>query len=357
MKFGVNFFPTVGPAEKRASQYYAECLALTELAENLGYNHVKIVEHYFFRYGGYSPDPVTFLAAAAARTSRIRLVTGAAIPAFTHPVKLAGKLAMLDNISQGRLDVGFGRAFLPDEFRAFGVRMDESRARFDEGVSACVQLWTGENVEFDGQFHQFGPATLLPRPYQRPHPPVYVAAAFTPESCAAAGRNGFGLLLVPSISRRERVQEMLGIYRDAWAAAGHEPGTEQVQMSYTCYIAEDRAQAVEAGRVHAGHYTASLAEAASSWAGSKSSQYQGYERLVDQVKNSDYDTQLADNKVLAGTPDDVLAQICAIREWFGEIAVSLQVNSGVTSLAEASRSLRLFAEDVMPRLPRADVVG
>jgi alkanesulfonate monooxygenase SsuD/methylene tetrahydromethanopterin reductase-like flavin-dependent oxidoreductase (luciferase family) len=356
MKFGVNFFPTVGPDEKSASQYYAECLALTELAEDLGYNHVKTVEHYFFPYGGYSPDPVTFLAAAAARTSRIRLVTGAAIPAFTHPVKLAGKLAMLDNISKGRLDVGFGRGFLPGEFSAFGVPMDESRPRFDEGVSACIRLWSGEDVVWDGQFYQFGPVTLLPRPYQQPHPPVYVAAAFTPESCAAAGRNGFGLLLVPSISKRERVQEMLGIYRQAWAEAGHEPGAEQVQMSYSCYVAEDHAHAIRMGRLHAEHYTASLAEATSSWAVTRSNQYQGYERLVDQVKNSDYDAQLADNKVLAGTPDDVLEQVRTIREWFGDISVSLQINSGNTPLADASRSLRLFAEDVIPSLDKVDVV-
>jgi alkanesulfonate monooxygenase SsuD/methylene tetrahydromethanopterin reductase-like flavin-dependent oxidoreductase (luciferase family) len=88
----------------------------------------------------------------------------------------------------------------------------------------------------------------------------------------------------------------------------------------------------------------------------RSNQYQGYERLVDQVKNSDYDAQLADNKVLAGTPDDVLEQVRTIREWFGDISVSLQINSGNTPLADASRSLRLFAEDVIPSLDKVDVV-
>lgn len=180
MEFGINFFPTVGPEEKPADVYFDEALRLVELAEELGYDHIKTVEHYFFKYGGYSPDPVTFLAAAAARTSRIKLVTGAVIPAFTHPLKLAGKLAMLDNISKGRLQVGFGRAFLPDEFDAFELAMDESRPRFLDGLRACQKLWSEENVVWDSEFHKFGPVTLLPRPYQRPHPRILVARPSRP---------------------------------------------------------------------------------------------------------------------------------------------------------------------------------
>nr|BFF03012.1 hypothetical protein GCM10020241_46870 [Streptoalloteichus tenebrarius] len=183
MRFGINLPPNVSPAEKDGAQVFEEFLQLSELAEELGYHHVKTVEHYFTHYGGYSPDPVTFLAAVAARTSRIRLVTGAVLPVFSHPLKLAGKLAMLDNISRGRLDVGFGRAFLPDEFEAFQIPMDESRERFDEGVEACRRLWAEEDVVWAGRFHQFGPVTMLPRPYQRPHPPTLVATARTPESC------------------------------------------------------------------------------------------------------------------------------------------------------------------------------
>src|SRR5262249_26966640 len=156
----------------------------------------------------------------AARTQRVRLVTGAVIPAFTHPIKLAGKLAMLDNISRGRLDAGFGRAFLPPEFEAFQVSLDESRARFDEGVEACRRLWAEENVVWKGHSHPLGPVTMLPRPYQQPHPPILVAAATTPASCAAAGRAGYGLMLVPSINKAEKLREMLALYRKARQEAG-----------------------------------------------------------------------------------------------------------------------------------------
>ena len=105
-------------------------------------SHIRIVEHYFHHYGGYSPNPIVFLAAAAQRTRRARLVTGAVLPAFNHPLKLAGEIAMLDAISGGRLDVGFARAFLPHEFRRFGCSPDELVARFREGIEQVDLLLT-----------------------------------------------------------------------------------------------------------------------------------------------------------------------------------------------------------------------
>lgn len=103
-------------------------------ADRLGFSNIRIVEHYFHPYGGYSPNPIVFLSAAAMRTSRARLITGAVLPVFNNPLKLAGEIGMLDAISGGRLEVGFARAFLPHEFMKLGVDVNESRARFDEGL-------------------------------------------------------------------------------------------------------------------------------------------------------------------------------------------------------------------------------
>ena len=112
MEFGVQFFPAVGPAQKPADRYWREALELTRLAEELGFTNARTVEHYFHSYGGYSPDPLIFLAAAAAVTRSIRLVTGAVLPVFNHPLKLAGQIGMADAISGGRLEARHG--FLPD---------------------------------------------------------------------------------------------------------------------------------------------------------------------------------------------------------------------------------------------------
>src|ERR1041384_8119966 len=88
MRFGVQFFPDVRPEEKSGEAYFQEALDLAEEADRLGFSHIRIVEHYFHYYGGYSPNPIVFLAAAAQRTRHSRLVTGAVLPAFNHPLKL-----------------------------------------------------------------------------------------------------------------------------------------------------------------------------------------------------------------------------------------------------------------------------
>jgi alkanesulfonate monooxygenase SsuD/methylene tetrahydromethanopterin reductase-like flavin-dependent oxidoreductase (luciferase family) len=349
VKIGVTFFPTVGPADRSAVQYFQESLRLVDLAERLAFHHVKTVEHYFFSYGGYSPDPVTFLAAAAARTSRIRVGTSAVIPAFSHPAQLAGKLAMLDNISNGRLDVAFGRAFLPDEFRAFAVPLDESRGRFTEGIEACRRLWTEQDVVWDGEFYKFGPVTLLPRVVQKPHPPIYVTSARSPESCAEAGRQGFNLQLVPGILSREDLRERLAVYRDAWAKADYEPGTENVHLSYPCVVAEDGDEARSKGRYDDERNGAAIGAAVAAWGRTSSAQYPGYEKLADTSRRVPYETKLRENQVLAGTPDEVCAQLETVAEWYGDdVTISLGIHSGHLAEADAATTMRLLAKRLAP---------
>ena len=113
MEFGLQFFPDVGPEEKSAQQYWNECLDLVNPCDELGYTQVRTVEHYFEPYGGYSPSPHVFLTAASQLTSKARLLTGAILPVFNHPLKMAGEIGTLDAVSNGRLDCGFGRACLP----------------------------------------------------------------------------------------------------------------------------------------------------------------------------------------------------------------------------------------------------
>ena len=99
-----------------------------------------------------------------ARTKNTRLITGAVLPAFNSPLKLAGEIGMLDGISAGRLEVGFARAFLPHQFAQFGISLDESRRRFTEGLAQITMLLKGESVSSQGEFHSFKNVTSLPRP-------------------------------------------------------------------------------------------------------------------------------------------------------------------------------------------------
>src|SRR5215510_6582331 len=197
MEFGVQFFPDVKPEQKSGAQYFDEALVLAEEADRLGFTHIRIVEHYFHYYGGYSPNPIVFLAAAAQRTKQARLVTGAVLPAFNNPLKLAGEVAMLDAISGGRLDVGFARAFLPHEFRRFARSPDESVARFREGIEQVDLLLREQGVTHRGRFHTIENTTSLPRPTQQPRPKFYVAALATPDSFTFAGQMGYSIMAIP----------------------------------------------------------------------------------------------------------------------------------------------------------------
>src|SRR5215472_8176766 len=219
MQVGVQFFPDIGPAEKSARDYWQEALALVGLCDRYGYSHVRTVEHYFHPYGGYSPNPVVFLAAAAQVTKSARMVTGAVLPAFNNPLKLAGELAMLDALCDGRLDVGFARAFLPHEFSRFGVKLNESRARFDEGMEQVRLLLEHEEVSSEGRFHSFRNVTSLPRPTQKPRPPFYVAALATKESFERAGAAGHSIMAIPMAGGA--MADLINAYREAWQRAGH----------------------------------------------------------------------------------------------------------------------------------------
>ena len=175
MDFGVQFFPSVGPETTPAAQYFDDCLKLCGLMDEYGYTHARTVEHYFLPYGGYSPNPIVFLTAASQRTRNARLITGALLPIFNNPLKIAGEAGMLDAISGGRFELGMARAFLPHEFEKFGVSLDESVARFDEGSDQVRRLLEEENVTCQGRFHSFRNVTSLPRPTQKPLPPIWTA--------------------------------------------------------------------------------------------------------------------------------------------------------------------------------------
>jgi natural product biosynthesis luciferase-like monooxygenase protein len=348
VKFGLNFFPAFRPKQATAAEYFAQCLRMSERADELGFNSVKTVEHYFHDYGGSSPNPIVLLSAIAARTRRIRLITGAVIPAFNHPIKLAGELAMLDNISNGRLDVGVGRAFIPEEYEAYGLQMADSRARFEEGTEAIVRLWTEDRVTHQGRFWRFKNVHSMPRPYQRPHPPIWVAAITSEESFVNAARSGRGIMIVPYAGGLENCSNLVKVYRQVWKESGRVPGTEQVQMSFHAYVAESHAEAVKGYVPAMRTYLDVFTEAVSSWEGLQSGQYPGYENLVAAIAAQTPDGNLEKGYAFVGAPDEVIEQVKRMRDLFGEHEPSLQITFGGIGDAEALRTIELFASHIMP---------
>jgi alkanesulfonate monooxygenase SsuD/methylene tetrahydromethanopterin reductase-like flavin-dependent oxidoreductase (luciferase family) len=350
MQAGIQFFPDIGPAQKSARDYWQEALHLVSLCDRYGYSHVRTVEHYFHPYGGYSPNPVVFLAAAAQRTKHARLVTGAVLPAFNNPLKLAGELAMLDALCDGRLDIGFARAFLPHEFARFGVKLDESRARFEEGMEQVRLLLEHENTSHAGRFHSFENVTSLPRPTQLPCPPFYVAALATRESFQRAGAAGYGIMGIPIAG--SAMAELLGLYRDAWSRAGH-PGRGTVMLAFHMFCHADQAEAERIARDPLERYLRSLIAAASDWmSGENSADYPGYDRIIAELARETFETQVEKCAAWVGTPKRILETIASYQRQVGGFDIaSVQVNFNDMALADAEASMRLFGEHVLPRLP------
>lgn len=354
MEFGIQFFPSVGPDNRAPADYFRDCLALCEAADQSGYTHARTVEHYFTPYGGYSPNPIVFLSAAAARTRKLRIVTGAILPVFNNPLKLAGEIGMLDAISGGRLDVGVARAFLPHEFRRFGISPDESFARFREGIEQIDLLLREENVTHHGQFHDIVETTSLPRPTQKPRPKFYVAATVNEESFAYAGRNGYSLMAIPMAGPTMR--PILDAYRKAWREAGH-PGKGEVMLAFHMLVDRDGARARRLAKPRIESYLNAIVGASSDWAtGTSSKDYPGYDKMVEKLRAETFETQVESGSAWVGTPEEVRASIARLQDEYGGFEhASMQVNFFDLPLEDALPSLRLFAEEVIPHFAPATV--
>jgi alkanesulfonate monooxygenase SsuD/methylene tetrahydromethanopterin reductase-like flavin-dependent oxidoreductase (luciferase family) len=347
MEFGIQFFPDIGPKDKSAAQYFHEALKLVDLCDEYGYSHVRTVEHYFEPYGGYTPNPLLFLTACAARTRKARLIAGAVLPAFNHPLKIAGEAGMLDSFSSGRLELGFARAFLPHEFERFGVSLDESVARFDEGVEQVTRLLESVGVTCLGRFHTFRNVTSLPRPVQKPIP-YWTAALGTPASFEKAGRAGHSIMAIPMAGGRMR--DLIRLYRESWRQAGH-PGHGRVMMAFHMFCHEDRDTAIRIAKAPLERYLKSLVTAASAWTKNGSRDYPGYDKVIAKLAEETFETQLAANAAWVGTPDDIVAQIRAFDvEVNGFEIASMQVNFNTIGYDDAARSMKLFGREVIPQI-------
>jgi alkanesulfonate monooxygenase SsuD/methylene tetrahydromethanopterin reductase-like flavin-dependent oxidoreductase (luciferase family) len=219
-------------------------------AEQLGFSDVWLTEHYFTGESVYN-DAVLFAAALAMRTERIRIGFAVVQMPFHHPVRLATQLALLDNLSKGRIDVGVGKGTVYNEYEfvGHGLRSDDSRERMEEAVDILQQAWgiawTETPLTYNGKFHRFEIPALRPRPVQRPGPPLW-RSVISPASFTECGRLG-----VPILTARlgvEKIKERWATYEAALREGGHDEATHarlmaQIALWRNVYVAESDAQA------------------------------------------------------------------------------------------------------------------
>ena len=287
-----------------------------------------------------------FLSVVSQRTADA-VDHGAVLPASTVRL-LAGEIGMLDGIRRAARS-GFARAFLPHEFAQFGVSLDESRRRFNEGLAQIKLLLEQENVSSNGEFHSFRNVTSLPRPTQRPHPPLWIAAISTPESFAFAGKMGAGVMSIPL--EGEKMRSLFDIYRDAWRTAGH-PGKGHVMSSFIMCCLNDRAQALSVGGAGANGHLRGLADAAKEWMeGASTKDYPGYDKMIAHIAADTIENQIGQGIGWIGAPSDLVDMIRGYNEKVGGIdSASLLVMPSTLSAEVAETSMRLFAREVLPKV-------
>ena len=207
MKFGIFFELSVPRplARDQEQLVYHNALEQARLADELGFDSVWAVEHHFLEEYSHCSAPEVFLAAVATRTERIRIGHGAVVcvPQMNHPLRVAERAAALDIVSRGRLEFGTARASTYTELGGFRVDPDTTKMSWDEYVHVLPRLWTEERVAYEGATFSFPERSVIPKPMQTPHPPMWVTVT-TPGTELDAADRGIGCLGVAAASFAEQ---------------------------------------------------------------------------------------------------------------------------------------------------------
>jgi alkanesulfonate monooxygenase SsuD/methylene tetrahydromethanopterin reductase-like flavin-dependent oxidoreductase (luciferase family) len=229
-----------------------EALEQTELADRLGFDHVWEVEHHFLEEYSHSSAPEVFLAAASQRTSRIRLGHGIVnvMPAVNHPARVAERIATLDLISGGRVDFGTGESSSAAELGGFLITRERKREMWHESLDLITRMLVEQPFAgADGQFVQMPPRNVIPKPLQKPHPPLWVACTRR-ETIHLAARTGIGALSFSFVEPEDAgkwVQEYYELISSEECVPAGFAVNPSVAVVLPMMLAQDEAQAIERG--------------------------------------------------------------------------------------------------------------
>jgi natural product biosynthesis luciferase-like monooxygenase protein len=349
MQFGLHFLMSCADDQSPVARY-RETLEQAVRAEALGFESVWPVEHHFNPAVSILPCPSLLLAAVAARTTALRLGTAIVQLPLAHPVRVAEELAALDVLSGGRVEVGVGRGGNPSHFAGFGVPMAESRDRMIESLRLIRRLWTEPNVSFRGRFHSVDDLTLAPRPVQRPHPPLRVAAN-SPDTAEWAGREGYPILVASNVNPFPMLREVVACYRRARAEAGHRASADAVTVLMPVYVGESRRAVARDVAPSVAQFARNAAAVAEPWlARATAAERPALQAILARARAMTYDTV---NEVtgIFDTPDAAVERLRWVREELAPGRVICWFNFGGRIAHErVLRSMELFSARVMPHV-------
>jgi alkanesulfonate monooxygenase SsuD/methylene tetrahydromethanopterin reductase-like flavin-dependent oxidoreductase (luciferase family) len=331
---------------------YDHQFQLIDLAEELGFDGVWLAEHHFRDYGA-APSIFNMLSHVAARTQRLRLGTGIVVLPLHNPIHVAEEAAQVDVLSGGRLEFGVGRGYQSVEFDGFGLNLTEARDRFDESLAVVLGLWTQDDFQHKGRFYRVGqgrPVTLMPRPLQRPHPPVHVAAV-SPQTVELCAARGLAILADPAAPFR-KIARAAQTWREVATAHGHDPDAAELVVSRSVHVAATAEQArTDQARFERLYYRSRIAaEAASSQADAADPAAADFEYWQDRYLSAGpAGTEFRWEQLeVIGDPERVIAQV---RMLAGFGFTNLMCDFGGTRpipIEETKKVMRLFAAEVIP---------
>ncbi|MBO0738987.1 MAG: LLM class flavin-dependent oxidoreductase [Alphaproteobacteria bacterium] len=317
---------------------YDDRLRLLEAADEAGFYCYHLAEHHATPLG-MAPSPALFLSAAAQRTKRIRLGPLVYLLPLYDPLRLIEEVAMLDQMSTGRLELGVGRGVSPYELRNFGVDPESSRELFEEALTVLLQGLTQTRLNFNGAHYHYDDVPMELRPLQHPYPPLWYPT-HTPSSVEYAARHGLNFVgLGPAAAVRQHTD----VYRRVWNAHRYDParlnahvGAPKIGILRLVVIADSDAEAEAAARAAHQVWYRSITQL---W-------HMHGDHSIDGLFA--WETSVETKSLVFGTPAHVREEILRLIETSGCNYVLCSFAWGTLSPEQSEHSLRLFAQEVMP---------
>jgi alkanesulfonate monooxygenase SsuD/methylene tetrahydromethanopterin reductase-like flavin-dependent oxidoreductase (luciferase family) len=348
MRFGLFFQASESPRQSHA-QRYAEMFELIAFAESLGFDVAWLAEIHFGGAFSLLSNPLMAVPVIAERTRRIRIGTAVTLLPLHHPLACAEQAATADLLSGGRLEFGVGRGSIPTQFHGFRIPVSENRARFDEALDIIRLAWTRERFSYRGRFYEVEDLAVVPKPVQRPHPPIRVAV-HTADSFAHIGDRGLPVYSGTTTTPLPQLREYLGIYRAHLEAAGHPWRTDQMALMLPVHVGTTTEAATAAMRAGVHQYYKNLQTIFSQLPESYGDHLPRLRAIEENVANLPYERFCRDQAVF-GDAALVLDRLQAARDEFGLSEIIAWFDQGsMLPRDEAERGMRRFAEQVMPKL-------
>ncbi len=358
MKFGIFYELSVPRPWTPESEHtvYHRSLEQVRLADELGFDYVWAVEHHFLEEYSHCSAPEIFLTACAAQTKRIRVGHGivTCVPEFNHPIRAAERAAALDIISSGRLEFGTGRSATWTELGGFESDPDETKKTWDEFVRVIPKMWTQERFGYQGRSFSMPVRAVLPKPYQKPHPPMWVAVT-SPGTELDAAERGLGALGV-STGTFDEQERKLREYKKR--IRNCEPVSsvvnDQVSALNFMFVHEDDARGVQLGQRLVQTFNYLAAQLLTAREAFPTRSYPSLGLLPNLRQQAAEKDEAGISLTLAqGNPDRVV-RIIKRFESMGFDCMNFLLNANeVIPQQDVLASLRLFAKEVMPHFKQA----